>query len=68
MNLVLFLNFLPLNHLFIYKVFRIFYIKCDDTKDVQNEYSRRLRLYNKHTIPRLYTEDFKRSYDLIGPL
>lgn len=60
------LQILPLRHLYVYQVTRIFYAKSGNTVSNINVYFQKLRNRQRTVVPRPYTEAYKKSYNYLA--
>lgn len=61
------LNILPLQHLYIFKVLKIFYIRSGNTGTNNLFYNTRCTSRNNFRLPKVKKSLFRRSFDYVGP-
>lgn len=61
------LEILPIQHLFVYKVLRIFYVRSGHQGNVEHVYGTRHVLQGKLRLPKVNKSIFRRSLEYLGP-
>jgi hypothetical protein len=61
------LKIMPMRHLYIFRVLRIFYLRSGNVIGQANIYSQSLRTTNRIGVPRPYKESFRRSFSYLAP-
>lgn len=61
------LKILPIQHLFVYKVLRLFYIRSGNIGTFELVYSARRNFQNTFRIPKVNRSSFRQSFSYLGP-